>query len=147
MHPTPKLFIPRNPEKYVGNINKIVMRSSWEVKLAIRLDTDDNVLKWGSELKPIRYFSSVDGRYRRYYCDFWVLFKGEPENIKYMIEVKPYKQMIEPIYSGNNESYKRELSVYIKNQDKWKFAKGWAEENGFKFLVLNEYDLGIKKRK
>jgi len=33
-YPEPVKYRPLNPTKYVGNINEIVMRSSWESKLA-----------------------------------------------------------------------------------------------------------------
>lgn len=35
--PDPVKYRPINPTKYVGNINEIVMRSSWERKLAFFL--------------------------------------------------------------------------------------------------------------
>lgn len=33
-YPEHKKYKPLNPSKYVGNINEIIMRSSWESKLA-----------------------------------------------------------------------------------------------------------------
>ena len=42
-------YAPRNPEKYVGDVNNIIYRSGWEKRLLIMFDTNPNVLKYSSE--------------------------------------------------------------------------------------------------
>jgi hypothetical protein len=36
--------------------------------------------------------------------------------------------------------------TYQVNQDKWKAAREWAKKNGFEFIILTEYELGLAKR-
>ena len=79
------LFKPKNPSKYKGNINEIVYRSSWEKKMMIYCDTTTSVIEWGSEELVIPYVSPWDGRYHRYFPDFYVKVKdrsGKLENFE-----------------------------------------------------------------
>lgn len=32
-YPKPERYYPQNPDKYVGKLNEIIMRSSWEKKI------------------------------------------------------------------------------------------------------------------
>ena len=43
------VFRPTNPQKYIGNANRIVYRSSWEKKVMIKLDTSPDIIKWSSD--------------------------------------------------------------------------------------------------
>ena len=82
------LFKPKNPSKYKGNINEIVYRSSWEKKMMIYCDTTKSVVEWGSEELVIPYVSPWDGRYHRYFPDFYVKVKDRSGKLqKYIIEV------------------------------------------------------------
>ena len=38
-----------NPDKYLGDLESIYFRSSWEKKLYYYLDTNNRVLKWAAE--------------------------------------------------------------------------------------------------
>ena len=42
------------------------------------------------------------------------------------------------------KSYLYESMEYVKNQNKWEAAKKYADERGWKFIVLTENELGIK---
>ena len=148
--PKPTKFILRHPEKYVGNANTITMRSSWERKFALWCDNNENVLKWNSEGLPIAYYSSVDGKQRRYFIDFFVEVKKKDGSIENLaIEVKPYyeTQPPQPAKRKTTKSEARfieECVTYQRNQDKWNSAREWCKRNGFKFLILTEHELGIK---
>jgi hypothetical protein len=65
-------FKPKNPDKYMGNPTNIIYRSSWELKLMIRLDEDPSIISWGSEEVVIPYRSPIDNRIHRYFVDFIV---------------------------------------------------------------------------
>jgi hypothetical protein len=148
-YPQKVKYRPLNPEKYVGDLSKIIMRSSWESKLAYWCDTNPNVLKWGSEIKPISYYSRVDRRSRQYYPDFWIKVRSDIGNIKHMIiEVKPHNQVIKPRNSKRKkkETVLAESIRWTRNQDKWSAAVEWAKRNGWEFKIMTEYELGIKKR-
>ena len=42
-------FKPMHPEKYRGNPAQIIYRSSWELAVLMRLDSNKNVIEWASE--------------------------------------------------------------------------------------------------
>ena len=69
-YPKPYKFIPKNKEKYKGNIDTIIVRSSWEKEVMIWLDTHSKVKSWVSEELVIPYISPVDNRRHRYFPDF-----------------------------------------------------------------------------
>ncbi len=143
-YPDPIRFAPMNPSKYVGDIRNIIMRSSWESKFAHWCDTNPSVLKWGSEIKAIPYYSSIDGRIRRYFPDFWVLVKDKDGNDKrLLIEIKPRAQILPP-KSKKQSVLKEELLTWTRNKDKWAAAKEYAGRTGFEFVLLDEFALGIK---
>lgn len=139
----------QNPEKYVGDKNDVVFRSLWERKFMVWCDTNPSVLRWGSEIYPIQYYSQADAKTRRYFIDFFVQLKrkdGKTHNLA--IEIKPFAQTQPPVRGRKREqTYIKECLTYQVNQDKWKAAREWADKNGFEFIVMTEYDLGIAKRK
>jgi hypothetical protein len=95
-------FTPKNPQKYIGDYNNIVYRSSWECKVMDWLDRNDDVISWASEELIIPYISPHDNRYHRYFPDFLVKVKTRNGQHKTMlIEIKPKKQTIPPEPSGN----------------------------------------------
>ena len=55
-------------------------------------DYTTSVKEWGSEEIIIPYISPVDGKRHRYFPDFYVKI----QNRKYLVEVKPFKQTLEP---------------------------------------------------
>ena len=145
-YPEKTRYKPINPEKYVGDVNNITMRSSWESKFALWCDTHEKVIKWGSEIKPIPYYSQVDQCMKQYYPDFWIQIEGKDGRIrKVIIEVKPYSQVVKPT-TRNKKKLLEEGLRWVKNQDKWKAARAWAQKHGWEFSIMTEYELGIKKR-
>ena len=146
-------FKPINPSKYVGDSSQIVFRSSWEMKLMIRCDTDPSILKWGSEPFPIPYWSQVDSKMRRYFIDFVMTVKKKDGSTqKLLVEVKPNKERFPPVppkraTKKTKMRMIRETVTYQRNQDKWNAAKEFAARHDMKFIVMDEYSLGIKKRK
>ena len=84
-------FTPKNPHKYAGDVTAIVCRSSWERKFCIMADENPAILKWNSEEVVIPYWSSVDGKMRRYFPDFLVKIKKKDGTLgTVLIEVKPH---------------------------------------------------------
>jgi hypothetical protein len=137
-----------HPEKYVGDSKDVVFRSLWERKFMVWCDTNPSVLKWGSEIYPIQYYSEVDQKVRRYFIDFFVQIKKADGTIQNLaIEIKPYSQTQMPVRGRKKEkTYIQECLTYQVNQDKWKAAREWAKKNGFEFIILTEYELGLAKR-
>lgn len=143
-YPKPKRYIPNNPEKVVGDLNNIIMRSSWETRFARWLDTNPAVIRWGSEIKPIPYFSTFENKVRRYFPDFWVyLVDKEEQHKRLLIEIKPLSQVLPP-KPKTKKTFLNEMVTWQKNQDKWKSAREWCQKNAFEFVIMTEKELGIK---
>lgn len=143
-------FKPKNPKKYKGNVKNIFYRSSWERTFMNYLDQRSNVIAWSSEEIVVPYVSPLDGKYHRYFLDFWLKFKDSDGKIKEkIIEIKPFKETKEPELpkSGRKtQRYIREATEYSKNQSKWEAAKKFAERKNMKFQVITENELFGKKK-
>jgi hypothetical protein len=139
-------FKPSNPSKYRGDPTGIVYRSLWELKFMKYCDLNQNILEWGSEEIALPYLSPLDNRIHRYFPDFYIKVKESNGQIKkYMIEVKPKKQTIEPVpQKKRTKGYIYEVMEYAKNQAKWKAAKEFCEDRQWIFKVITEDELGIK---
>jgi len=139
-------YQPSYPKKYKGDPTNIIYRSLWERKFCVYCDTNENILEWGSEEVVVPYRSPIDNRYHRYFPDFYIKVKDKNGKIKKMIiEIKPYKQCIEPkVQKRKTKGYIYEVVEYAKNQAKWNAAKEWCLDRGYEFKVLTESDLGIK---
>lgn len=139
------LYKVKNPEKYVGNPNGVVYRSSWEHKFMCFLDGHENVLKWGSEEVVIPYVWG--GKPHRYFPDFVVEFKKKGGGIKTMIvEIKPFAQTMPPEPPKRKtqkalHNYEKAIETYTKNIAKWEHAKKFCEKQGAEFIVLTEREL------
>lgn len=140
-------FKPTNPEKYSGNAENIIYRSSWELKVMKYLDINPNVIYWASEELFIPYISPVDEKEHRYFPDFIVRTKKRDGNLEtYMIEIKPEIQTKAPEKrSKRTRKFLNEIATYSVNQAKWRAADIYCQKKGWKFMVLTERDIGIKK--
>jgi hypothetical protein len=138
-------FTPKNPQKYVGDANNIIYRSSWECKVMSWLDRNDNIVSWASEELIIPYISPVDGRRHRYFPDFLVKVKTRDGAVKTMIlEVKPKKQTEKPEQRKKiTKQYINEVATWGVNQAKWKAATEFCLDRGWEFKILTEEHLGI----
>jgi len=136
-------FTPKNPQKYRGDVNNIIFRSSWEYKLMKFLDENPGVLEYGSEEIIVPYISPLDGRIHRYFVDFYVKLRDSSGKIKtYIIEVKPYSQTQPPVQKKRvTPAYIKECQNYAVNQAKWRAAEKFAEINGIIFKVFTEKEL------
>jgi hypothetical protein len=137
-------FVPKNPNKYVGDSNNIVYRSSWECRCMSYFDQTDEVISWASEEIAIPYRSPVDSRIHRYFPDFIIRVKTGDKTKTIMIEVKPYKQTQPPQQRSRvTKQYITEVATYGVNQAKWKAAEEYCKDRTWEFKILTEIDLGI----
>ena len=135
-------FRPSIPKKYVGDYRNIIYRSLWELKFMKYCDSNQNILEWGSEEFFIPYTSPVDGKRHRYYIK---VKESTGQVKKYVIEIKPKKQCIEPKpQKKKTKGYIYEVCEYAKNQAKWKAASEYCKDRMVEFKVLTENELGIK---
>jgi hypothetical protein len=138
-------YQPTYPQKYKGDPTNIIYRSLWERKFMKYCDHNDKILEWGSEELALPYRSPIDNKIHRYFPDFYIKVKESTGQIKkYLIEIKPKKQTIEPIpQKKKTKGYIYEVYEYAKNQAKWKAAKEFCEDRQWEFKVLTEDELGI----
>ena len=109
-------------------------------------DKNENILEWGSVEIFIPYRSPVDNRIHRYFPDFYIKVKESTGHVKkYLIEVKPKKQCVEPNpQKKKTKGYIYEVYEYARNQAKWKAAREYCADRMWEFKVLTEDELGIK---
>jgi len=139
-------YQPSYPKKYKGDPTNIVYRSLWERRFMVYCDINENVLEWGSEELALPYRSPLDNRIHRYFPDFYIKVRESNGQIqKYIIEVKPKKQTIEPkVQKRKTKGYIFEVTEWARNQAKWKVAKEFCEDRQWKFKIITEDELGIK---
>lgn len=149
------IFRPKNVSKYRGDPSNIVFRSSWEFTCMSRFDNNPNVLEWSSEEVVIPYRTVLDEaaevknrshrkKWHRYFVDFAVKVKDRSGTVhKYLIEVKPLKETVEPKRSDfkSERSFRKAERTWIINKAKWKAAKEWAEDRGMKFKIFTEKNI------
>lgn len=127
-------FIPKNPQKYLGNAANIIFRSSWEVRLFQWLDRTPAVLQWASEEFSIPYLSPADNAIHQYFPDALVIYKDKFGNLKKeIVEIKPYKETVLTPRATDRDKY-----ALMINQAKWKAAARFAELQGMTFRVITE---------
>ena len=138
-------FIPKNPQKYVGDPNNIIYRSSWECRVMDWLDRRPDIVSWASEELIIPYISPVDNRKHRYFPDFLVKVKTKEGSMKtILIEVKPKKQTQPPQQQTRiTKRYITEVTTWGVNQAKWKAAEEYCLDRGWEFKIMTEDHLGM----
>ena len=140
-------FHPQNPEKYKGDLQNIIYRSSWELKFMQWCDRNPNVIEYASEEFCIPYLSPIDNRVHRYFPDFIMKVKEQSGEIKkYIIEIKPKRQTVPPVQTSKKrtKTFINEVKTYVVNEAKWKAAEEWCKDHLLEFKVITEDQLGIK---
>ncbi len=138
-------YRPVNHKKYKGDPRAVFYRSLWELKFMKWCDSHDHILEWGSEEIVVPYRSPLDGRVHRYFVDFYAKVRNKSGTAKkYLIEVKPKKQTVEPkIPQRKTKRYLTEVTTYITNQAKWEAAREWCADHGLEFIILTEDHLNV----
>ena len=141
------LYRPKNKNKYVW-VKHPEYRSSWELHFFQWCDRNQNVLEWASEAVVVPYISPVDNRVHRYFVDNVLILKEGSKNVKYLVEIKPFKQTIPPVFSRRKkrETLVHEQVTFEVNKVKWESAKEWADKNGYKFIIITERELFPEKK-
>jgi hypothetical protein len=136
-----RLFKPIFPEKYSGDPTNIIMRSSWETMFANWCDKNPSIVRWSSEETIVPYRCPTDGKIHRYFVDFKITVK---EGKTFLVEVKPAKQTLPPVYPGRQtQRYLTESMLFIKNQAKWEAARNYCKDRGWEFKIITEKELGL----
>jgi hypothetical protein len=132
------LFTPKNPDKYIGDIEKIRYMSSWELSMHSFLDNNAKIIRWCSEELSIPYIKPTDNKIHKYYPDYYVEYIDKFNNIrKVIIEVKPDKQTKKSrARSPKNKLY--EDVQYAVNVAKWSACKQFCDTHGLEFQIVTE---------
>lgn len=134
----------KNPAKYVGDLNNVIYRSSWELRVLQWLDENPNVIYFSSEELVIPYFDPVTERIRRYFPDFIVKVKTKTGEIKTtVIEIKPFAQTQLRTPKKQTRKFLNEVATYSINRAKWAAAEIFCKEQGWEFKVLTEKDINF----
>lgn len=137
-------FIPKNPQKYIGDPSNIIYRSSWEQTVMNYLDLREEVQSWQSEEKFIVYYDPITKKNRRYFPDFLIKYKNSKgQTITEMIEVKPKSEVIGPPENPKRKtkSWVSRVQTYITNRAKWDAAEKYCKERNISFRILTEEDI------
>jgi len=152
----------KHPEKYVGDPNLVVYRSSWEHAFCRWCDFSPSIIRWSSEPIKIPYYDRVSRLeeckkegldpnnpknwvIKNYNVDFWIeVQKDEDETQKMFIEIKPSDKLKKPIPPPEEASLKEQRKFnnaakeFLLNEAKWAAMNAWAEKNNAKFYVFTE---------
>lgn len=136
-------YLPTKPEKYIGDPNKIIYRSSWEYRFCKYCDDSEQVLKWSSEPYPIKYVSPIDGKEHDYYIDFYMKLLKEGKEEEYLVEIKPEGSLKRPVFEGIQtmqklKNFNYAAKTFLVNKAKFASAKQHAESIGYKFVIVTE---------
>jgi len=137
-------FIPKNPDKYLGDPSDIIYRSSWEREAFGFCDNNPYVVKWASEEIAIPY-QKPDPRTGAlknaiYKPDLFVAIDDGKGNLRReLIEIKPRKQTQK---SRARKPARRMVEEYtlMVNKLKWEAADHWCNQRNIKFRLLSEND-------
>ena len=141
-------YQPKNRDKYIGNKDPYY-RSGWERKSFHYFDNNKNVLKWGSEIIAIPYFSIFDQKQHRYFPDIYCKVVTRDGSIKeYILEIKPENQSVKPMQPKNKtakamKNYRLKMKTWQLNECKWAAAREFCAKRGYGFKVITENELGV----
>lgn len=140
-------FQPKHPQKYRGDPDNIIWRSTWELKAFKFMDDRPEVLEWSSEEIIVPYFDPSTGRHRRYFPDIVAVIRNPDGTTKtVMMEIKPMKETREPkVQKKRTKKYVTEVTTWATNKAKWESAQEYCKNRGWQFVLVTEHQLGIKK--
>lgn len=134
------IFIPKNPQKYIGNHTPFY-RSSWEKKVMYWMDEHPNIIAWSSESIAIQYFNPEKLKMTVYFPDFFMTYEDQLGNqFSEVIEVKPKDQTV--LKQGlKGKAHHKQNTILQVNYAKWHAAQEWCNMRNFKFRVITENDI------
>ena len=137
-------FHPKNPQKYLGDVNEIHYRSSLELNSFNFLDNNPFVLGWSSEEIAIDYMKPMtDGSIKpaKYYPDLYVVYIDKTEKIKkVVIEIKPEK-LLRKSKSRNRKTALVENYTFMINMLKAEAAQKWCAVRGIEYRFAVEKNI------
>jgi len=138
------IFVPKNVDKFIGS--KAIYRSGLELKFFRFCDDNKNVVKWGSENVIVPYYSPLDNKGHRYYVDNYIEILEGRKLTKYLVEIKHSRETKPPKTKYRNRKHLLyEQKTFVTNQAKWEAARKYSKKRGYKFIILTEKELILKR--
>ena len=134
----------KNPHKYLGVNRKLKYRSMWERNIMKWCDMEHNIVRWSYEQIIIPYKSPIDKRNHKYYPDFYIERSNEKGIEKFLLEVKPQNQVINPAKKAKATIY--EMKTYAVNEAKWIAALRYCKKRNLTFKIITESNHPVLKR-
>jgi len=155
----------RHKEKYVGDPNLVIYRSSWEYSFCKWCDFTPSILRWTSEPVQIPYYDKVSKLeeckkmgldpnnpknwiQKKYNTDFWLEIRKDEDVIeKWFVEVKPKQKLLKPTPPPKDaplreqKRFNKMAKEYLLNEAKFEAMNTWAKRNGAKFYIFTEEQL------
>jgi len=137
-------FTPKNPEKYRGDLAKIIYRSSWEFKFLNSCDGDPRIVEYSSEPVGIKYYNPILKKESTYWIDCYIkTLNQDGTATKWLIEIKPNKYLTPPespkrLTEKQTLNYARHAKAFIVNSAKFDAAKAYAAKNDMRFGIITE---------
>lgn len=129
-------YVPVNKSKCM-NTKPITYKSGWEKRVMNVLDMNSSVVRWASEMPPIKYINPIKKKQCIYLPDLYVEIKDKKGKIhKYMYEIKPAKEAF-----TTRAKTKYDKICLIVNICKWKAAQEFCKRYGIIFKILTEEQL------
>ena len=124
---------PRTCKKLYESVKNdpIKYQSALELQFIRYCESCSSIAKWANEPISIKYWSRLDKGFHEYFPDFIIESKTGK---KTLIEIKPHSQSVKP--DKNASLWAKEQ--WIKNTDKWRAAKQFAQDHDMKFMIVTE---------
>ena len=128
--------------KYIGPL-PVIFRSSWERKFAFYCENNDKIIKWSSEPFAIKYYNTLDKKFRTYYPDFYIKIDRGDYFEECVVEVKPKAQLKKPLPPKKKtkkaiEAYRKAAVTYLKNLCKKDALLKFAKDRKYKVMYITE---------
>lgn len=133
----------QNKDKYVGKKDPRFL-SSYELQTFRWMDFHESIIEWGAECVIVPYYNPVKQRKARYIVDVYCKYVDKNGNTKTrIVEIKPYNQTLPPVEGKRKRKdvFENEQMTYLQNVAKWEAATKYAEERGWEFKVITEYNI------
>ena len=134
----------KNPHKYLGIAPNIKYKSMWERNIMSWCDFEKNIVRWSYEQIIIPYKSPIDRKMHKYYPDFYIERSTENGIEKYILEVKPHYQVLDP--TNKPKTTLHEMKTYIVNEAKWEAALKYCKRKKLEFKIITEQNHPSLKR-
>ena len=126
---------PHSCKKLVDYSKPIIYRSSYEKKFGCWLESNPQVVRWGSECVCIPYLY-IDSKTHKYYPDYYVEMEDGGRTVKMLVEIKPANQTKPPV---NENAWA--MKEWSRNSCKWKAAMEYCNQRGLVFKILTEHTI------